>query len=72
MEFRDSGIGLRDSEITYLFERFYRADSSRTKEGTGLGLAIVKQIIDLHRGTINVSSVFGKGTTFTIKLPKNQ
>lgn len=69
--FQDSGIGLRESEIPHLFERFYRADSSRTKEGTGLGLAIVKQIIELHDGTIEVSSVFGKGTKFIITLPKS-
>lgn len=70
VEFQDSGIGLKDNEIPHLFERFYRADSSRTKEGTGLGLAIVKQIIELHGGTIEVSSVSGEGTTFVVNLPK--
>jgi len=70
IEFEDSGIGLRESEIPHLFERFYRADSSRTREGTGLGLAIVKEIIELHGGEIQVSSTFGKGTTFTVLLPK--
>jgi len=70
IEFQDSGIGLRESEIPHLFERFYRADSSRTKEGTGLGLAIVKEIIELHGGEIQVSSELGKGTTFTVSLPK--
>ena len=70
IEFQDSGIGLRESEIPHLFERFYRADSSRTREGTGLGLAIVKEIIELHGGEIHVSSEFDKGTTFTVTLPK--
>ncbi len=72
IEFEDSGIGLRESEIPHLFERFYRADSSRTREGTGLGLAIVKGIIELHDGEIQVSSEFGKGTTFTVSLPKQK
>ena len=70
IKFQDSGIGLRESAIPHLFDRFYRADSSRTKEGTGLGLAIVKQIIDLHHGMIHVSSEYGKGTTIEIILPK--
>ena len=72
IEFEDSGIGLRESEIPHLFERFYRADSSRTREGTGLGLAIVKEIVELHDGEIQVSSEFGRGTTFTVSLPKQQ
>ena len=72
VEFQDNGIGLRENEITHLFDRFYRADSSRTKEGTGLGLAIVKEIIELHGGEISVSSEFGVGTTFTVGLPKNE
>jgi signal transduction histidine kinase len=68
----DHGSGIKSSELPYLFERFYRADSSRTKqdvEGYGLGLAIAKNIIDRHSGTITVNSTPGKGSTFTIKLP---
>ena len=55
-----------------IFDRFYRADDSRTQEtgGTGLGLSIVQQVVKLHGGTIEVVSHIGKGTTFTVRLPK--
>jgi len=72
IEIQNDGIGIKDIEIPHLFERFYRADSSRTEEGTGLGLAIVKQVVDLHGGTIQVSSVHGEGTSFLIMLPNLQ
>ncbi|RHW34846.1 sensor histidine kinase [Neobacillus notoginsengisoli] len=67
---RDTGIGLNEEGEGKLFERFYRADASRTKEGTGLGLSIVKQIVELHNGEITVHSTPGHGTAFTIRLPK--
>ncbi|HEY9577796.1 MAG TPA: HAMP domain-containing sensor histidine kinase, partial [Pseudobacillus sp.] len=66
---QDTGIGISEAEQAQLFNRFYRADASRTKEGTGLGLSIVKQIVELHKGEIHVASVPGEGTTFMIKLP---
>jgi signal transduction histidine kinase len=67
----DSGIGVSPEERVHIFERFYKADQSRTssKGGSGLGLAIVKKIVDLHQGTINVESEVGQGTTFTVSLP---
>lgn len=65
----DNGIGLTEEEKAQLFERFYRADKSRSEEGTGLGLSIVKQIIELHKGEIHVTSTPNEGTIFTIKLP---
>jgi signal transduction histidine kinase len=65
----DTGIGLTGEEKAQLFERFYRADKSRSEEGTGLGLSIVKQIIELHKGEIHVTSTPDEGTIFTIKLP---
>jgi signal transduction histidine kinase len=72
IEIADQGIGIDEKDIPHLFDRFYRADKSRTKNaapGYGLGLAIAKQIIDQHNGTIRVISELKKGTTFIIELP---
>jgi signal transduction histidine kinase len=69
---KDTGIGISKKDLPHIFERFYRADLSRSKEkitGFGLGLAMAKEIVDLHKGTINVESRSGKGSTFNIKLP---
>jgi two-component system, OmpR family, phosphate regulon sensor histidine kinase PhoR len=70
----DTGVGIEKQEIPRIFERFYRVekDRSRNSGGTGLGLAIVKHLIEAHKGMINVSSVVGKGTTFSISLKKIQ
>ncbi|GAB6275394.1 MAG: HAMP domain-containing sensor histidine kinase [Peptococcaceae bacterium] len=72
---QDFGIGIRASELPYIFNRFYRADTSRTKSqvpGYGLGLAIAKTIIDRHCGRVEVKSTPGKGTTFIVSLPLKQ
>jgi len=68
----DTGIGIPEEHLPYIFERFYIVDKSRTKEngGTGLGLSIVKSIVDLHKGKINVESKENKGTKFIIYLPE--
>ncbi|MCL1631897.1 HAMP domain-containing histidine kinase [Sporolactobacillus sp. CPB3-1] len=68
----DTGIGLKEEERIHLFERFYKADRSRTGKhaGNGLGLSIVNKIIDLHHGTIRVDSEYGKGTSFSVFLEK--
>jgi len=69
---QDSGIGIKEENIPYLFDRFYRVDDARHQEveGTGLGLAIVKQVVDLHEGKIEVESKWNEGTGFKISLPK--
>lgn len=68
----DSGIGIAEENLAHIFNRFYREDDSRTiaAEGTGLGLSIVQQVTELHSGTITVTSEKGKGTVFTVTLPK--
>jgi signal transduction histidine kinase len=68
----DTGIGISPQDQPRIFERFYKADKSRDRSlgGNGLGLSIVKKIIDLHGGKISLTSEVGKGTKFTISLPK--
>lgn len=71
---KDQGAGIEEKDISHIFDRFYRADKSRTKsdvQGYGLGLSIAKQIVDKHEGTISVKSKLGEGTTFTVRLPIN-
>jgi two-component system phosphate regulon sensor histidine kinase PhoR len=69
--FRDHGIGIASEHLPRLFERFYRADPSRSRKlgGTGLGLAIVKHIVNAHGGRITVESTPGKGSEFIIYIP---
>jgi two-component system sensor histidine kinase CiaH len=70
---RDSGPGIRAIDLSHIFDRFYRADHSRSRKigetGYGLGLSIAKQIVDQHGGEISVSSRLGDSSIFTIKLP---
>ena len=67
----DTGPGIAKEHLPRLFERFYRCDKARSREqgGTGLGLAIVKHIVHAHHGTVEVESIPGRGSTFTITLP---
>ncbi len=66
----DSGVGIDEKDIPYIFNRFYRVDKTRRGgEGFGLGLSIVKSVLDLHKGNIRVESEINKGTTFYIHLP---
>ena len=68
----DNGQGIPPDEVGQIFERFYMAEPSRNSKlgGQGIGLSIVKGIVNAHQGTISVDSIYGKGTTFTINLPK--
>ncbi|MBT7782086.1 MAG: PAS domain-containing sensor histidine kinase, partial [Anaerolineae bacterium] len=72
LRIRDEGQGIPAKDLPFIFDRFYKSDKSRTREksGSGLGLAIAKEIIQLHGGTIKAESELGKGTTFTIELPR--
>ena len=67
----DQGVGIAEADLDRIFERFYRVDPARSREtgGTGLGLSIVKHVIANHGGDIQVWSVLGTGSTFTVLLP---
>ena len=67
----DQGIGIGETDLERVFERFYRADPARSRAtgGTGLGLAIVKHIATNHGGSVHVWSVEGSGSTFTLRIP---
>jgi len=73
IEVKDNGAGIPEEDLPFVFERFYKADKARTRgrSGTGLGLAIAKNIIEAHQGHITVQSILGKGTIFSINLPRN-
>ena len=66
---RDNGCGIAPEHLPRVFDRFYRAESSRGSDGAGLGLALVKSILDLHRGTATIQSEFGRGTIVTLTFP---
>ena len=69
----DTGAGIDSEHLPHIFDRFYRADRSRTQnpQGFGLGLAIVKSILTLHGGTVAIKSAPGAGTTVVLKFPGN-
>jgi len=70
----DTGLGIEQQHIDRLTERFYRVDRSRSREtgGTGLGLSIVKHILSRHQGRLEITSEFGKGSTFKAVFPKSR
>lgn len=68
----DHGIGMDEATMERIFDRFYQGDSSRSREGVGLGLCLVKRIVDMLHGEIRVRSTPGKGSSFTVRLPRKQ
>ncbi|RFM27192.1 sensor histidine kinase [Deminuibacter soli] len=71
LQVADTGVGIPASELPRMFERFHRVENvtGRSHEGTGIGLSLVKELVELHGGTITVSSTAGKGSVFTVTLP---
>ncbi|MGH7770008.1 MAG: sensor histidine kinase [Candidatus Binatia bacterium] len=69
VSFRDTGIGIPPNELPLLFSQFKRLKGSAKIEGTGLGLFIVKTIVEAHKGTVQVESLDGQGSTFTVRVP---
>lgn len=71
IKIHDNGKGISNEEIPHVFDRFYQADHSATRntEGTGIGLALAKELVELMHGTIRVKSVLGRGSEFTVKIP---
>ncbi len=67
---RDTGPGIPPQTLPHIFERFYRGDGSRTGGGAGLGLAIARTLVEAQQGTLHVESVVGRGSTFTMTLPR--
>ena len=67
----DNGIGIPEKDLPRLFDRFYRVDKARSREsgGTGLGLSIAQEILNQHKGRIEISSEYGKGTSILITMP---
>jgi len=68
---RDTGIGIAEEDLPHIFDRFYRAEKSRSEPGSGLGLSLAKAFISAHEGRITVSSWTGKGSEFVVTLPKS-
>ena len=65
----DNGSGIAAEHLPRVFDRFYRAESSRSSDGAGLGLALVKSIVDLHGGSAVIESKVGRGTTVKMMIP---
>ena len=70
----DTGIGIPESDVTRIFERFYRVDKARSRSagGTGLGLSIVRNLVQRSGGEISVKSGLDKGSTFSFELPRGE
>jgi two-component system heavy metal sensor histidine kinase CusS len=66
---KDNGRGIEPEHLPRVFDRFYRAEASRSSDGAGLGLALVKSIVDLHQGSVQIESELGRGTTVVLTFP---
>jgi len=72
IKIKDTGVGIAKEDLPHIFDRFYRADQSRSRQkvdGFGLGLSLAKKIIEIHKGTVEAESKVGEGTEFTVRLP---
>lgn len=67
----DTGYGIEEADLPYIFDRFYQANNAHQASGTGIGLAIVKSLVELHQGILKVESKVGKGASFTVRLLAN-
>lgn len=70
---QDAGVGMSEDDLQHIFDRFYTVNKAHSRKlgGAGLGLSLVKTIIEKHEGTLHVTSTLGKGSTFTVSLPKS-
>lgn len=66
----DTGCGISEADLPHIYERLFRCDASRSRPGSGLGLTLAAAIVRAHNGTIDAASCPGKGSTFTVTLPK--
>lgn len=69
---KDQGRGIAEDDLSHMFERFFRASTANGIKGTGIGLSVCKKFVEMHGGSIDVASVIGEGSTFTVRLPIDQ